>query len=719
VTGVATMGDVDVATLDASGNVNIVGTLDVTGQTTLGALDAGAADLASLQVSGTSSFSGVMTAGDIDASTLDVSGAATIGSTLAVTGLATMAGINATDIDAASLDLSGNADIQGTLNVAAGSSLQNLSVSGTLGVTGTSSFTGDMVAGNIDASTLDASGAVTVGGAFDATGNATFAGNVDIAGNLSVQGTTVYRNSEDVLLADRFIAQNYTLTLPATGQVTAGNVYVAEALGSQFTILSVNAAAKKFYVSADPASVIAIDDVIAVAGLSEAKNLGIFQVAARGQDGTGYYVEVHSPDAGGPLDAICQTVALVNEASAPANSYLAHVAIQVFRSDGDGVFQLGYGNSESSMVYDEITPATAITLQQAYDNGATITTASGQNVVIAGTEALEITAAGGIESNTLDLSSTLDVAGTATFTGAITQTGASPVSFAGAVSASDTLTVTSTLFGSAAQFSGNVDMADLDAANGDFSGTLAVTGATTLSSFTASANSQVNADLAVSGAFSAGASTLASASISGALSGNTASFSGLLQGVGAEFSADIEAVNADFSGNITAVDGSFSGNVSISGNLTLTGDLELDDLIADQAEVNTLGAEYTAGEALLAGHIVAINGGTKQVVKALADDAVAAPLRRAWAVSRDAVSSAAMGFMAIAGSVSVKFESAATGSAGAPVFLSATTAGCATLVAPSAAGNAVMQIGYLAEDVSAATSGLVAIEKQFIAQIPA
>ena len=72
-----------------------------------------------------------------------------------------------------------------------------------------------------------------------------------------------------------------------------------------------------------------------------------------------------------------------------------------------------------------------------------------------------------------------------------------------------------------------------------------------------------------------------------------------------------------------------------------------------------------------------------------------------------------------AGFASVNLASSQSGTAGAPVYLSADTAGACTLSAPNGAGNAVVQVGYLAEDISSVTAAVVALAPQFIAQIPA
>jgi len=84
----------------------------------------------------------------------------------------------------------------------------NTTLGGTLDVTGTSTFTGDMTAGNIDSTTLDTTGNVTVGGTLGVTGAATLSDDLTVQGNLTVSGTTTTVNTETINLADNIITLN-------------------------------------------------------------------------------------------------------------------------------------------------------------------------------------------------------------------------------------------------------------------------------------------------------------------------------------------------------------------------------------------------------------------------------------------------------------------------------------------------------------------------------
>lgn len=828
--------------LSASGNGSFGGTLNVTGISTLADVNAANMDLSGdLDVAGASSFAGAITADDLSAADISASGNVSISGTLSVDLASTLHAVSATDISAASLVATGDI-ASDTLHVTSLSNLHDLDMSGDLDVVGQSTFQGAMTA-----AAISASGAVVLSSTLDVSGalqavSANFSDDVVIQGDLTVNGKTTSTNSE-LTLADRFIIQNYTLTDPAVGYQTAGGVYVVKAHSAEYTVSSVDGALERFILSADPSGDIAVGDVISVYGLAQPTNNGLFQVGAVGAN----YIQV--TNGSGVLAGIVDSANLVSE-TAPANCKTANVEIKVLRADANGTsFSLGYGYSAASMQFDAITPAGAITLQQAYDNGPEIATADGANVLISGTEALEVTANGGILSNSLNLSSELAVGGAASFANNITQSNAaSSISFAAPLSTSNTAafggntsvagtftqsgggdvhfsgdvtaqadfdvlgatSLTGALSGSSASFSGalsagaaTLSSADISGAldvggNADIVGTLA-SGAATLASLTVSANALVSGDLSVTGlshftgamdgssaSFSgaldaasasfvgemasatadisgnadiggnlvvvgtlqSGAATLASvdvtanasiggtlavtstSSFTGAMSGSSASFSGAVAADSMSTVADMDVggaldvvgaasmASAHITGLGTALDvdadANVDGNLAVGGNLTVAGDISLDELT-----VLRVGVTCVAGEAIAGGSVVCLSSGTKKVVKALADDAVTPAYRRAFGVCRDTLSNNASGFVSVAGFASVGLESSQSGTAGAPVYLSASTAGAVTLSAPNGGGNAVVQVGYLAEDISSQLSALIAFQPQFIAQIPA
>jgi hypothetical protein len=188
---------------------------------------------------------------------------------------------------------------------------------------------------------------------------------------------------------------------------------------------------------------------------------------------------------------------------------------------------------------------------------------------------------------------------------------------------------------------------------------------------------------------------------------DSASITGAVDAASAHFTAAGTALDVDHDANI-------DGSLTVGGNLTVTGDINLDELT-----VSRVGVECTAGEAIAAGSIVCLSSGTKTVVKSLADDAVTPAFRRAFGVCRDTLASSASGFVAISGFATVNLDASQSGTAGAPVYLSASTAGACTLSAPNGAGNAVVQVGYLAANATSQLTAEIAFAPQFIAQIPA
>jgi hypothetical protein len=154
--------------------------------------------------------------------------------------------------------------------------------------------------------------------------------------------------------------------------------------------------------------------------------------------------------------------------------------------------------------------------------------------------------------------------------------------------------------------------------------------------------------------------------------------------------------------------------MDISGNLAVEGMAEFKE------EVGTIAHNY-GGSAISAGDICASVGGARGVKPALADDAAPAREWRVYAVAVAQIAAGQDGFVAsVPGTYcTVNLASAQSGTAGDPVYLSAASAGKATLVPPSAAGNAVSQVGYLAANIASASSAEIVLAPQFMAAIPA
>jgi cytoskeletal protein CcmA (bactofilin family) len=180
--------DIDAATLNTTGSVDIGGNLEVTGTSTLN----GAVNLNStLHVDGATELQ----------STLDVDGATTLNNTLTVSGLTTLN--NNLDVTTGTLHVGGATDIDSTLNVDGDTTLKSSltvdgsgEIKGTFTVQDTSTFNDNVqingsldLNGNSDISgTLDVTGAVELGNTLDVTGAATFNSSIVVDGSATFNG---------------------------------------------------------------------------------------------------------------------------------------------------------------------------------------------------------------------------------------------------------------------------------------------------------------------------------------------------------------------------------------------------------------------------------------------------------------------------------------------------------------------------------------------------
>ena len=228
--------DIDAATIDTTGSVDIGGTLEVMGTTTLN----GAANLNStLHVDGATELQ----------STLDVDGATTLNSTLAVTGNTTLNGN--VDITTGTLDVGGAVKFDSTLEVDGLAQFDGdvnanakLSVYGKFKAFDTAEFLSDVTAlgnvsitGNIGASAdLNLSGNANINGNLDVNGTATLDSGVTVNGTTNINGETTITGATDIIGNTAV-----TGTISSTGDATfGGNVQVDGNLNVTGSINTVN-----------------------------------------------------------------------------------------------------------------------------------------------------------------------------------------------------------------------------------------------------------------------------------------------------------------------------------------------------------------------------------------------------------------------------------------------------------------------------------------------
>ena len=183
---------VDTLTIGLPDNVDIAGTFDVTGATTLDS---------TLSVTGNTTLSGTLDSGAATLASASVTGNATVGGTLGVTGEATLASATVSDLTDTRVVLAGTAGaLEDSANLTFDGS--ELAVTGTLDVSsnadigGTLTSTGDFDVNSNKFTVAAATGNTVIAGTLAVTGNTT------ITGDLTVQGTTTTVNSTVVEVVD-------------------------------------------------------------------------------------------------------------------------------------------------------------------------------------------------------------------------------------------------------------------------------------------------------------------------------------------------------------------------------------------------------------------------------------------------------------------------------------------------------------------------------------
>ena len=529
VTGAATMA----STLDVTGDASFVnaaasGTLDVTGDASFvnaaasGTLAVtGAATMAStLDVTGDASFVNAAASGTLDVTgdasfvnaaasgTLAVTGAATMASTLGVTGVATMSSVVqstssssgalivsggvgiAKDVYAGgSIDVATDVDIGGALDVVGTSTLGDASVSGTLGVTGDASFVNAAASG-----TLAVTGAATMASTLGVTGDASFV-NAAASGTLAVTGAATMASTLGVTGDASFVNAAASGTLAVTGASTLAGVSMSGTLNMNNNSIENVAVPSQAHHAATKAYVDAVSAGLhwkETCSVATTTNLSIATDLEAGDSIDGVVLT-----AGMRVLVKDQTTASENGIYVASASGAASRAVDFTTSDdvaGFAVF-VEQGTSSADQAY-------VVT-----NNTGSATPGTSALVFSQFTGTGQITAGDGLDKNGNTLSVNSSV---------IRDTGAQ--SMAGVLSITDATQSTSTTTG-ALVISGGVGVAKdvflggaLDIVGAStMASSLAITGATTMSS------ASLSSTLAVAGVTSITASTASTSASSGAL----------------------------------------------------------------------------------------------------------------------------------------------------------------------------------------------------------
>lgn len=297
---------------------------------------------------------------------------------------------------AVNVSSAGAVDVQAVGNVTIDSS------GGTIGI-GTDADTGALSIG-----TGGAARTISIGNATGATALAFTSGTggtlfttpvFTITGNLVVQGTTTTVESEIVNVADSFMYLNDGYTTVAA--LTGGIVWNILPTSTTDTVavggFSASGGGENGEVATTAAAAFAVGDFIQVSGAADQTNDGLYEVL------TSVANVLTIAGIGGEGAATFNFTQNDFTDDATVAGTITKVTVGVFRVSTTGVPQFGF-DSDNTLVFNNIIvdgTSTTLSLQTAYDGGQTITTDGSGNVIIAGTQALQVSATNGLDVDTL------------------------------------------------------------------------------------------------------------------------------------------------------------------------------------------------------------------------------------------------------------------------------------------------------------------------------
>jgi len=221
--------------------------------------------------------------------------------------------------------------------------------------------------------------------------------NMLVDGNLIVNGTTTTVNSEQVNIRDNHLYLNadYTTTVAQTGGIVVNVLPTATADTIAGTFVAGVPAVSNPTVQTTGTGTFAAGDIVQIAGSNLDDNDGIFEVLSH----VGTTLTIRGV---GVTGATVPWVVNDFTADATAGGDIRIVNVNVLEGDSSGNWQTATTTTTTGLTYNTFTTQGTVDLQEAYVQGNTITTSGAEgNVVIAGTELLSITAAGGIDLDTV------------------------------------------------------------------------------------------------------------------------------------------------------------------------------------------------------------------------------------------------------------------------------------------------------------------------------
>ena len=260
------------------------------------------------------------------------------------------------------------------------------------------------------------------------TGNMEVAQDFTVEGNLIVQGSTTALEQERLLVEDNHILLNSGYTTVAAQTAGLVSNYLPTA-----TATTVNGSFTAGVVSTSNPTVVttgsgtfSASDIILISGTNDPANNGIFEVLSH----VGTTLTIRGVGTTGTVEDFTNTD-FVTDATVAGT--ITKVNVSVLRAGTDGAWEQASG-STTGLSFTDLGSGTGNSLNQAYIVGNTITTDSGNgSVVVAGTEALQVTSTAGLNVDTIadfDVT-TFDVQMTATNGFSIDGTAASNVSVTG------------------------------------------------------------------------------------------------------------------------------------------------------------------------------------------------------------------------------------------------------------------------------------------------